>query len=194
MKPDRRAAWHVVMDRDGTLIRHVPYLCDPRQVEVLPDVVDGLEALIAAGATLYLHTNQSGIGRGYFTAAEAEACNAAMIEQLGLGPHVFAEICIAPEAPDGEIVNRKPSPAWGAGLMERRGIGREELVYVGDAVSDLMTAKNLGCVGIGVNTGEKDLNQALAEAGLPSAFPVFDTFSAAAARIVGMRERQCLSS
>jgi histidinol phosphatase-like enzyme len=89
----------VVLDRDGTLIRHVHYLCDPAQVELLPGVRSGLARLREAGCKLYLHTNQSGVGRGYFPLEAALLCNDEMIRQLGLGLEVFEDICVCPEAP-----------------------------------------------------------------------------------------------
>jgi hypothetical protein len=36
----------VVIDRDGTPIRHIPYLCAPAQVEVLPTVQQGLGKML----------------------------------------------------------------------------------------------------------------------------------------------------
>lgn len=178
---------HVILDRDGTLIRHVPYLADPAKVELLPTVLDGLRALRAVDCTLYLHTNQSGVGRGYFTLDDVVACNQAMIDHLGLGAAVFSEICVAPEHPDGRIVYRKPSPAWGQGLMRRRKLDATSLCYVGDSLADLHTARNLGCLGIGVNTGEFDLRAVLAAEGLADLFPVVDRFSDAADLILALR-------
>ena len=167
------------IDRDGTLIRHIPYLSDPAQVELLPGVALGLQDLRDGGCALYLHTNQSGVGRGYFTLEDAVTCNERMIELLTLEAPVFAEICIAPEHPKNPQLYRKPSPAFGQALMARYGFAADEACYVGDALSDLMTARNLGCLGIGVNTGEQDLRPVLAAEGLAGIFPVVDSFAEA---------------
>jgi D-glycero-D-manno-heptose 1,7-bisphosphate phosphatase len=176
----------VVVDRDGTLIRHIPYLCDASKVQLLPSVARGLRELVEAGLKLFLHTNQSGIGRGYFTVHDALACNDEMLRQIDLGPDLFVETKICPEKPTGVIEYRKPSPRFGLEIMARYSIQRDELCYLGDSVSDLMTATNLGCLGIGVNTGESDLPQALREQGL--AFPVFDSFLEAARDIISRRD------
>lgn len=174
---------HVIVDRDGTLIRHIPYLADPQRVELLPTVQEGLRSLRDNGCRLYLHTNQSGVGRGYFTLDDAMACNEAMIALLGWDD-VFADICIAPEHPHSAPVYRKPSPAWGLELMGRYGFAAGSMCYIGDALSDLLTARNLGCLGIGVNTGEHDLRAVLAADGLDTAFTVVDTFVQAAALVL----------
>ena len=65
----------VLLDRDGTLIRDVPFLHDPTQVELLPGVGEGLAALQAAGFALAIVTNQQGIGLGYYTTQEFIAVN-----------------------------------------------------------------------------------------------------------------------
>ena len=83
---------YVVLDRDGTLIRHVPYLSRPEQVEVLPGVVAGLTELRKAGCKLFLHTNQSGIGRGYFSLEEALAVAARIGARRTLLVHMGHDI------------------------------------------------------------------------------------------------------
>jgi D-glycero-D-manno-heptose 1,7-bisphosphate phosphatase len=173
----------VFLDRDGTLIRHSPYLCDPAGVEVLPSVIAGLTELRAAGCKLFLHTNQSGIGRGYFPLAAAVACNEAMLSQIGLGAGLFEDIRICPESPEEPSVCRKPSPNYALEIIARYGIGRDDVCYVGDNISDLQTAQNVGCLGVGVNSGVHDLRQAVRAYGLER-FPVCDNFIEAARHVV----------
>lgn len=170
------------VDRDGTLIRHRPYLYEPAGVEVLPTVVAGLTELVGAGCTLFLHTNQSGIGRGYFSVADAVACNEAMLSQIGLGQGLFADIRICPETPEQTSAHRKPSPNYALEIIARYGVEKEDVCYVGDNVSDLLTANNVGCLGVGVNTGVHDLREAVRQHGLER-FPVCDTFMDAAMHI-----------
>ena len=175
----------VVIDRDGTLIRHIPYLCDPAQVEVLPGVREGLARLRAAGCLLFLHTNQSGVGRGYFKLEAALQCNDQMIHQLSMGDALFEAVCVCPEAPDVPIEYRKPSPRFGLELLARYNKSKSELCYIGDNVTDLLTATNIGCAGVGVNTGVHDLRHELASQGLEKMFPVCDSFLETVERLLG---------
>lgn len=177
----------VVIDRDGTLIRHIPYLCDPAQVQLLPGVAEGVARLKAAGCLLFLHTNQSGVGRGYFKLEAVLQCNNAMIRQLGMGDKPFEDVCVCPEAPDAPIDYRKPSPRFGQELMARYGVTAEDICYIGDNVNDLLTAHNIGCRGVGVSTGVHDLRRELASAGLEGAFPVCNGFLAAAEYLLAGR-------
>jgi D-glycero-D-manno-heptose 1,7-bisphosphate phosphatase len=168
----------LVLDRDGTLIEHVPYLSDPSQVRLLPGVVDALRMAHAAGLLFCLHTNQSGVGRGLYSLADAEACTARMIEQIGLGPGLFTRSCTAPEAPDQPAIYRKPSPRFAHELLRDFSLAPEELCYVGDRGSDLVTGHAVGARAVGVHTGLDDLPGELRAAGLGH-LPVFPTFRAA---------------
>lgn len=177
----------LILDRDGTLIVHVPYLADPAQVELLPGVRDGLCAAQEAGVKLFLHSNQSGVGRGYFTMEAVHACNRRMIELLDLGPAPFARICIAPERPDEPSVYRKPSPAFAREIAAEHGWSMAELCYVGDRGSDLEAAERAGARGVGVSTGLEDLQAEIAAAGFKVSYPVFNRFDAAVAHVLNRR-------
>lgn len=174
----------VFLDRDGTLIRHIPYLHEPSQVELLPTVKDGLTRLKVAGCRLFLHTNQSGVARGYFTREQAEACNIRMIELLGLGDMIFEGTCIATEGPDDDQLYRKPSTRFAREVLQRAKASPEKLYYVGDNPSDLLTAINVGGTGLGVQTGEFELRGLFANNPPPGRVAVFDTFGDAADHIL----------
>ena len=179
----------VFLDRDGTLIRHRPYLADPACVELLPTVVEGLTELAKIGCQLFLHTNQSGIGRGYFSLTDAIACNDEMLRKIGLGPELFAGVCLCPEAPDETVVCRKPSSRYGLEIIAKYGITKRDICYLGDDISDLLTARNLGCMGIGVSTGVHDLQRMLQQNGLAEQYPVFDSFTDAAKHALAYFQR-----
>ena len=59
----------VFLDRDGTIMHDVEYCGDPKAVRVFPGVTEALRRLKQAGFKIVIITNQSGIGRGYFTEA-----------------------------------------------------------------------------------------------------------------------------
>jgi D-glycero-D-manno-heptose 1,7-bisphosphate phosphatase len=69
----RRAAF---LDRDGVVNRDIGYLHRWEDFEFLPGVLDAMRRLHAAGFTLVIVTNQSGIARGYYTEADYQALTA----------------------------------------------------------------------------------------------------------------------
>lgn len=169
----------LVLDRDGTIIEHVPYLSDPAGVVLLPGAREALRAALAAGVDLFVHSNQSGVGRGMFGLDAVDACNRRMIELLDLGDAPFLRICVAPEAPDAPAVYRKPSPRFAQELLRDYGYAPRNLAYVGDRGSDVETAARAGIRGLGVATGLDDLRAELAELGLEEEFPVFASLTEA---------------
>ena len=141
MKASRKALF---LDRDGTLIRHIPYLHDPDGVELLEGTRQALSRARKAGYLLFLFSNQSGIGRGMFTMREAEACNRRMIDLLELPGEVFAATCIAPEVPGDLSGYRKPNPRFILEMIESHELDPECCWMIGDSDCDMEAAVNAG--------------------------------------------------
>ena len=133
----------VFFDRDGTLIRDEGYLDDPARVVALPGAGEALRRLRAAGWLLFLFTNQSGIGRGWFPMSAAEACNREAERRLGLSPG-FDGVCIAPETPDDPPVYRKPSPRYILETIVGRDLDPARTWMVGDKESDTEAGRRAG--------------------------------------------------
>ncbi len=125
------------LDRDGTLIVDKKYLSDPAGVELLPGVREALAEAVRSGCRLFLFSNQSGVGRGYFTLAEVEACNRRMVELLDLPAPGFMEVCIAPERPDEPSLYRKPSPRFIVEMAAKYQLDPAQIYMIGDKLSDV---------------------------------------------------------
>lgn len=166
----------VVFDRDGTLIKHVEYLNNPKEVELLPGVQEGLKFLKSKNIQLFLHTNQSGIGRGLYTLSDVHACNKRMEELLGLGNNIFERICIAGEKPGQTIYYRKPSPNFVIEISRHYNLDFSEIIHVGDRLSDICISLDVGSKAIGVNTGLVDLRNEVQQY-KNGKFVVFDSFN-----------------
>src|SRR6266513_270001 len=102
----------VFLDRDGTLIEEKDYLSDPDQVVILPGVPQALRRLQNTGFKLFIVSNQSGVGRGYFSLADVEKVNAHLATAFARAAVRFEKIYIAFEAPDQPSHGRKPSPQY----------------------------------------------------------------------------------
>ena len=74
---------YIVLDRDGTLIKHFPYLKDIELVQILPYVVDGLRLLRNLGYSFGIISNQSVIGRGQASEITVSSINKKISEMLG---------------------------------------------------------------------------------------------------------------
>lgn len=134
----------VFLDRDGTLIAEVNYLHRPEQVEIFLAARIGLKKLCAAGFKLFIVTNQSGVGRGYFTMADAEKVNQFLSGELARDGISFEKIYIAPEKPDEPSHGRKPSPQFLFDARDEFDLDLAQSFFIGDKLSDLECGWNAG--------------------------------------------------
>jgi D-glycero-D-manno-heptose 1,7-bisphosphate phosphatase len=134
----------VFLDRDGTLIEERHYLSVPDQVVLFPGVTEALRQLQDAGLALVLVTNQSGVGRGYFTMTEVDRVHERLTRQLAPGGVSLCHIYVAPEAPDQPGPGRKPSPFFLFDARDRFKIDLSTSYLVGDKLIDLECGWNAG--------------------------------------------------
>ena len=146
----------VFLDRDGTLIEDKDYLADPGGVELVPGAAGAVRAFQDLGFLVVLVTNQSGIGRGYFTVEDYQAVHAELVEQLARAGVALDGAYYCPDAPGGEPGHtcRKPALAMYETASAELGIETTRSYYVGDKASDVAPAEELGGVGILVRTGQ----------------------------------------
>ncbi len=157
--PDRRA---VFFDRDGTLMEEEDHCDHPSRVRAIPGAGAALAALHQAGWSSVIITNQSGIGRGYFTTADYEAVNTELFRQLGGSLPAYH----CPDHPESATPRRKP----GTGMIEEairdHRIDPARSWFVGDKAVDIACGRAAGCrtilvrTGYGAKTSESEANYA----------------------------------
>ena len=131
------------LDRDGVIIRDGGYLGKPTAVVLLPGVRDALRCAVRTHR-LFVLTNQSGIGRGYYTWQDAEAVNARMLALLRLPAPGIEQIAMAPERPEEASPYRKPSPRYLLETMAWEDLDPAQCWMVGDRLADLRTGIRAG--------------------------------------------------
>lgn len=138
------AASALFLDRDDTIVPDAGYMGNPDQISLLPGAAEALRLARGAGLRLYLATNQSGIGRGYYSMADAEACNRRLSELVFGVPDGFDGVGIAPETPDAPSRYRKPSPAYLLERIAQDGLDPARCHVFGDKKSDLGCGLRVG--------------------------------------------------
>ncbi|MCL2888673.1 MAG: HAD family hydrolase [Elusimicrobia bacterium] len=142
----------VFLDRDGTLIYEKPgrYLRYPRQVKLYKTAPAALKILKKLGYKIFIVSNQSGIGRGYFTAEETDKVHSRL--QKMLGPCRADEIAYCPHAPSENCACRKPKTLLGQNLVKKYNIDIGRSFMIGDKKSDIDFGNALGVKSIIVRT------------------------------------------
>ncbi len=149
----------VFLDRDGTILRLVDYLADPRQVALCPGAREGLTALRAAGFFLVVVSNQSGIARGYLSESQRLAVSRRMEELLGSAAALDL-LLHCPHHPQGAIAElahecacRKPKTGMIAQALRALPIDPQASYLVGDSPVDIECGRRAGLRTVQVATG-----------------------------------------
>ena len=141
----------VFFDRDGTLMEEAGYCADPREVRVYPGVPAALRELKAAGFLTFIVTNQSGIGRGFFTEAQYQAVQARLLAEIGPGLIDASYYC--PDAPGVPSSCRKPEPGMVLQAARDFAIALPRSYFIGDKSADIECGRRAGTRTILVMTG-----------------------------------------
>jgi len=182
----------VFIDRDGTIIQERFYLRKIKDVRILRGTEEALQLLRGAGYLLILVTNQSGIGRGYFTETKLKQIHAHIQKKLtkkGLG---FDAIYYCPHVPDDKCTCRKPKTGMVLQAAKRFSIDLSRSFTIGDHVNDFLLGQNMGGKGIFILTGHgrHEYKKIQASSGKMKPDIVAKNILAAARCIVAAQDRQ----
>ena len=132
----------VFLDRDGTLMVDPGYPSRPEQVQLLAGVKEGLLSLRSAGFKLVIVTNQSGIGRGFFTETDFLAVQARLETLLGEGLITATYFC--PDHPERASDRRKPAAGMLLEAAQDLDVSLGHSFMIGDKESDMEAGLNAG--------------------------------------------------
>lgn len=136
----------VILDRDGVINKDsADYIKCADEWEPLPGSLEAISRLNAAGYKVVIASNQSGLGRGYFTIDDLNAMHAKLRQLLAEKGGVIDAIFICPHKPGNNCHCRKPSPGLFEEIKLRYKIDRTtHIVAVGDSLRDLQAAAAAG--------------------------------------------------
>ncbi len=140
---NRRRA--VFLDRDGTLMEDMGYLASPQGVSLMPAVIPALRLLASHRFELVMVTNQSGVGRGYFTAADVDVVNERLQDLLAAGDARLGAVYVCPHAPEAACACRKPEPGLLLAAAADHDLDLVHSYMVGDKASDVEAGSRAGC-------------------------------------------------
>ena len=172
----------VFIDRDGTVIEERVYLSDPDGVVLVPGALEALRTLRDAGFALVLVTNQAGISKGHYSVEDYHAVAKRLDDILGEAGTALDGTYVCPHHPEttGHCDCRKPGVGMYRQAAGELGLDFEESYFIGDKLTDVVPAIELGGRGILVRTGYgREL-----EGDAPEQIAVVDDLQAAAGLIV----------
>lgn len=120
----------------------VNYCGHPRDVRIFRGVPNALRKLKAAGFKIVVITNQSGIGRGYFTEEDYRAVEREVERQIGAG--VIDATYFCPDMPDSGSTRRKPAPGMVLEAAADHHLDLARSYFIGDKPLDAECGRNAG--------------------------------------------------
>jgi D-glycero-D-manno-heptose 1,7-bisphosphate phosphatase len=145
----------VFLDRDGTLIRDIGYLCREEQLEILPRVPQAIRRLRERGFKVVVITNQSAVGRGRLAETDLLKINHVLRERLAQNGAFLDGIYYCPHHPTEGIGTYKlececRKPRTGLIFQASKELSLDPSIsyVVGDQVIDVELAQRVGAQGI----------------------------------------------
>lgn len=150
----------IFMDRDGTLSHEVGYVNHPSRFRLYPWSVDAVRLINRSGFLAVVVTNQAGVARGYFPESLVLEVHAGLETALAAGGARLDGLYYCPHHPSvGEPPYRKdcdcrkPRPGLLQRAAEELGVDLKRSYVVGDRLSDMELAWNVGARGVLVKSG-----------------------------------------
>ena len=132
---------------DSNYVGHVD------RVVMLNDAPTALRRLQDAGYHLFVVTNQSGVGRGYFTRQAVEEIHALLDRQFAAAGARVDRYYVCPHHPEDNCACRKPKPKSLLDAAAEYGLDLAQCFMVGDRLSDIQCGQNAGTRTVLVLTG-----------------------------------------
>jgi D-glycero-D-manno-heptose 1,7-bisphosphate phosphatase len=144
----RRAAF---LDRDGVINVDRGYVHTRGDFEFIEGVFDAAAKLSNKGYALFVITNQSGIGRGWYTEEQFLQLDNWMREQFAQSGTAIEATYYCPHHPTDAVGRfrrqcdcRKPAPGMLLRAAREHGLDLSQSVMLGDTFADLQAAKAAG--------------------------------------------------
>lgn len=141
----------VFLDRDGVINVDSGYVSRWDQFKFIPGAVEAMRFFSDAGYLLVIVTNQSGIGRGYYTEPDFSQLTELMQAHLSSEGVDVAGVYFCPHHTEAKIVQyriacdcRKPEPGMLLRAAHELNIDLARSVMVGDKSSDMIAAQRAG--------------------------------------------------
>jgi D-glycero-D-manno-heptose 1,7-bisphosphate phosphatase len=142
----------IFLDRDGTLNHDAGYVHRVEDLRLLDNAVAGLTRMAALDYRLFIVTNQAGIARGYFSEADMQAFNQALVARLMAEGIVIDAIYHCPFHPTAGIGRwrrdsplRKPRPGMMLQAAHEHQLDLVSSFVIGDKTSDVQAGRAAGC-------------------------------------------------
>ena len=145
----------VILDRDGVINRDSDdFIKSPEEWQPIKGSLEAIARLSQAGFDVVIISNQSGVGRGLFSADMLGRIHVRMIDYIHQHGGKIHGLLVCPHHPDDDCKCRKPKDGLYNELTQRLNINFKDVYSVGDSLRDLEAANAAGATPVLVKTGK----------------------------------------
>lgn len=146
----------VILDRDGVInVDSDNYIKSADEWVPEKGSIEAIKKLAKLNIPVAVATNQSGIGRGYFSYADVYKMHAKLLNLLGIDADIIKYISLCPHLPTDDCECRKPNTGLLDEISEKLSMQLNKTVFfVGDSFKDIQAARKVGCTPVLVKTGK----------------------------------------
>jgi len=130
------------LDRDGIINVDHSYVSKIEDFQFSSAIFDLLNIFKQYGYLFYIVTNQSGIGRGYYTLNDFDILTSWMIEEFKSRDITIERVLYCPHDPSDNCNCRKPNIGMVEDLIDRCSIDLSKSWMIGDKSTDIEFATN----------------------------------------------------
>jgi D-glycero-D-manno-heptose 1,7-bisphosphate phosphatase len=138
----------IFLDRDGVINESVgegKYVTSIQDFHFKPSSIEAIKTLLEKNFYLVIVTNQSCIGRGIISLETLDKIHTHLLQETKLGNAHIQAVYICPHAPEANCNCRKPRSGLLVRACAELKITPEHTFFIGDAESDIVAGKNIGC-------------------------------------------------
>lgn len=178
----------LILDRDGVINEDSDdYIKSADEWRPIPGSIEAIAALSQAGFTIYVATNQSGLGRGLFGQSKLDAMHTKLRELVTRQGGSLGGIFFCPHRPEENCSCRKPKPGLLQQISADAKCSLQQVPLIGDSLRDLESGLAMGCSPILVKTGKG--NETLAKLKAENSplllqLPIFDSLAQVAGSLL----------
>lgn len=132
----------IFLDRDGVINIEKNYLYKIEDFEFVKGTFETLKKLQDTGYKLFIITNQSGIGRGYYSLADFNKLTTWMLDEFNDNSITISQVELCPHTPHDNCTCRKPLTGMIDSILKNYDIDLENSWLIGDKSSDIKCAIN----------------------------------------------------
>ena len=144
------------LDRDGVINEDTGYLHSIKDFKWIKGAIEALKILKKHNYLIIVITNQSGVGRGFYTEKQVNDLHSWINKQLLEHKVKIDDFFFYTELPTEKIKNsrRKPSPSMINEAVKKYNLAKDKCFLIGDKQSDLLAAKNASIKGFLFDGGD----------------------------------------